>query len=315
MSMNVLFMGTPDLAAQCLNAILKAGYNVLGVVTQPDKPKGRGYEMAKSAVKIMAEEKGLAIYQPETMKNEAFLPTLRQLQPDIIVVVAYGKILPSYILEFPPHGCINIHGSVLPKFRGAAPIQRAIIEGEKETGITIIKMDEGIDTGDMLHILRTPIEDDETFETLHDKLAVLGGRAVVEAMEMIENGTVKPEKQDDNGSSYAAKITKADCKLDFSRTADELSAQIRGLSPFPLAFTKLPDARMLKIISAHRAAGSTEAKPGTVISLKDGFEIACGGGTKLHVTAVLPEGKGRMKAEDFVHGRRIALGDMLKWEL
>ncbi len=314
MSMKVLFMGTPDLAAQCLDAILKAGHNVLGVVTQPDKPKGRGYEMAKSAVKIMAEEKGLAVYQPETMRDEAFLPTLRELQPDIIVVVAYGKILPSYILEFPPHGCINIHGSVLPKFRGAAPIQRAIIEGEKETGITIIKMDDGIDTGDMLHILRTPIEDDETFETLHDKLALLGGKAVVEAMEMIENGTVKAEKQDDSLSTYAHKITKADCRLDFSRTADELSAQIRGLSPFPLAFTKLPDARMLKIINAHRAPGSTEAKPGTVVSLSDGFEIACGGGTKLRVTAVLPEGKGRMKAVDFVHGRRIALGDMLKWE-
>lgn len=308
-------MGTPDLAAQCLDAILKAGYDVLGVVTQPDKPKGRGYEMAKSAVKIMAEEKGLPVYQPVTMRDEAFLPTLKELQPDIIVVVAYGKILPSYILEYPKYGCINIHGSVLPKYRGAAPIQRAIIDGEKETGITIIQMDDGIDTGDMLHILRTPIEDDETFETLHDKLAVLGGKAVVEAMEMIENGTVVREKQDDSLSCYAAKITKDDCKLDFSQTADQLSARIRGLSPFPLAFTKLPDARMLKIISAHRAPGSTEAKPGTIVSLNDGFEIACGGGTKLHVTAVLPEGKGRMKAVDFVHGRRIALGDMLKWEL
>lgn len=308
-------MGTPDLAAQCLEAILKAGYDVLGVVTQPDKPKGRGYEMAKSAVKILAEEKGLPVYQPVTMRDEAFLPTLEELQPDIIVVVAYGKILPSYILEYPKYGCINIHGSVLPKYRGAAPIQRAIIDGEKETGITIIQMDDGIDTGDMLHILRTPIEDDETFETLHDKLAVLGGKAVVEAMEMIENGTVVREKQDDSLSCYAAKITKDDCKLDFSQTADQLSARIRGLSPFPLAFTKLPDARMLKIISAHRAPGSTEAKPGTIVSLNDGFEIACGSGTKLHVTAVLPEGKGRMKAVDFVHGRRIALGDMLKWEL
>ncbi len=315
MSMKVLFMGTPDLAAQCLDAILKADYNVIGVVTQPDKPKGRGYEMAKSAVKVMAEEKGLPVYQPVTMKNEAFLPTLTELDPDIIVVVAYGQILPSYILNYPRYGCVNIHGSVLPKYRGAAPIQRAIIDGEKETGITIIKMDEGIDTGDMIHILRTPIEDDETFETLHDKLAVLGGRAIVEAMEMIENGTASYEKQDDSLSNYAQKITKADCRLDFSRTADELSAQIRGLSPFPLAFTKLPDARMLKIISAHRAPGSTEAKPGTVVSLNNGFEIACGGGTKLHVTAVLPEGKGRMKAEDFVHGRRIALGDMLKWEM
>ncbi len=315
MSMNVLFMGTPDLAAQCLDAIINAGHNILGVVTQPDKPKGRGYEIAKSAVKILAEEKGLAVYQPETLRDGAFLPTLEELKPDIIVVVAYGKILPSYVLDYPKYGSINIHGSVLPKYRGAAPIQRAIIEGEKETGITIIQMDDGIDTGDMLHILKTPITDDETFETLHDKLAVLGGQAVVEAMEMIENGTVKPEKQDDSKSNYAAKITKADCKLDFSKTADQLSCQIRGLSPFPLAFTKLPDARMLKIISAHRAPGSTEAKPGTIISLNDGFEIACGGGTKLHVTAVLPEGKGRMKAEDFVHGRRIALGDMLKWEM
>lgn len=315
MSMKVLFMGTPDISAQCLKAIIAAGHEVVGVVTQPDKPKGRGYEMAKSAVKVLAEEIGLPIYQPETLKDGVFLPTLQELQPDIIVVVAFGKILQKYVLDYPRYGSINIHGSVLPWYRGAAPIQRAIIDGKKETGITIIQMDEGIDTGDMLHVIKTPIEEDETFETLHDKLAEIGGRAVVEAMEMIENGTVVREKQDDSKANYAQKITKADCKLDFSRTADELSCQIRGLSPFPLAFTKLPDARMLKIISAKKAPGSTEAKPGTVVSLNNGFEVACGGGTKLHVTAVLPEGKGRMKAEDFVHGRRIALGDMLKWEM
>ncbi len=315
MSFKVLFMGTPDIAAQCLKAVINAGHDVLGVVTQPDKPKGRGYEMAKSAVKIAAQEAGLPVYQPETLRDGSFQPTLDELCPDIIVVVAYGKILPTYVLEYPRYGSICIHGSALPEYRGAAPIQRAIIDGKKETGITIIQMDEGIDTGDMLHMIKTPITEDETFETLHDKLAEIGGRAVVEAMEKIENGTAVPEKQDDSKATYAHKITKADCRLDFSRTADELSCQVRGLSPFPLAFTKLPDARMLKVISAHRALGSTEAKPGTVVSLKDGFEVACGGGTKLHITAVLPEGKGRMKAEDFVHGRRISLGDMLKWEI
>ncbi|MBQ8474313.1 MAG: methionyl-tRNA formyltransferase [Clostridia bacterium] len=315
MSLKVVFMGTPDIAAQCLQAVIDAGHNVVGVVTQPDKPKGRGYELAKSAVKLLAEEKGLSIYQPETLRDGAFLPTLEELSPDIIIVVAYGKILPTYVLEYPKYKCINVHGSVLPKYRGAAPIQRAIIDGEKETGITIIRMDDGIDTGDMLLIRKTPITDDETFETLHDKLAALGGETLVEALKQIEEETAVYEKQDDSLSNYAQKITKEDCKLDFSRTADELSCQIRGLSPFPLAFTKLPDARLLKIVSAHKASGSTEAKPGTIVSLEGGFEVACGGGTKLKVTGVLPEGKGRMKAEDFVHGRRIALGDMLKWEL
>ena len=313
--MKVLFMGTPDFARDLLLAVADAGHEIVGVVTQPDKPKGRGYEMAKSSVKIAAEEKGFTVYQPETLRDGAFLPTLEELQPDIIVVAAYGKILPRYVLDYPKFGCINSHASLLPEYRGAAPIQRAIIDGKKKSGITVMKMEEGLDTGDMILRGEVDITDEETFETLHDKLSEVSADVVCRALEMIENGTATYEKQDDSKSTYAAKIVKADCKIDFSRTADEISCQVRGLSPFPLSFTKLPDGRMIKFISAKKAGGYTEAKPGTIVSLENGFEVACGKGTKLHVTAVLPEGKGRMKAEDFVHGRRIALGDMLKWEM
>ena len=315
MSLKVLFMGTPDFARDCLLDVINAGHDVVGVVTQPDKHKGRGYELAKSPVKLAAEEKDLPVFQPETLKDNAFLETLNQLAPDIIVVAAYGKILPAYVLNFPRLGCINAHASILPEYRGAAPIQRAIMDGKKETGITIQQMDEGLDTGDMILVSKTAIEDNETFETLHDKLALMAGKAICEALFQLEEGTAVAEKQDDSKATYAAKITKADGKLDFRKTADELSCIIRGLSPFPLSFTKLPDGRMIKFIYAERAGGSTEAKPGTVVSLEKGFEVACGGGTKLKVTAVLPEGKGRMKAEDFIHGRRLSLGDMLKWEM
>lgn len=315
MSMKVMFMGTPDFARDLLLAVADAGHEIVGVVTQPDKPKGRGYELTPPPVKVAALERGYTVYQPDTLRDGAFLSTLEELCPDIIVVAAYGKILPKYVLEFPKFGCINSHASLLPEYRGAAPIQRAIIDGKKETGITVMKMEEGLDTGDMILCEKTEITDDETFETLHDKLAAISCKVVCEALGKIENGTAKSEKQDDARSTYAQKITKADCKIDFSRTADEISCQVRGLSPFPLSFTKLPDGRMIKFISAHKAGGYTEAKPGTIVSLENGFEVACGKNTKLHVTAVLPEGKGRMKAEDFVHGRRIALGDMLKWEL
>ncbi len=313
--MKVLFMGTPDFAKICLSAIVEDGYEIVGVVTQPDKPKGRSYKLTPPPVKVYAEEKGFTVYQPETLKDEAFLPTLRELDPDIIIVAAYGKILPKYVLDYPKYGCINAHGSILPKYRGAAPIQRAIMDGEKETGITVMYMDVGLDTGDMILKETTPITEEDNFETMHDRLAEIGGRCLVTAMKQLEEGTAVREKQDDSLATYAEKITKADCIIDFNTEVEELLCRIRGLSPFPLAFTKTPVGRLLKIVSAVAATGASGAKPGTVAVVdKDGFEVVCKGGKKIRVKEVLPEGKGRMTAADFVRGRRIEAGDMLKWE-
>ncbi len=313
--MKVLFMGTPDFAKICLSAIAEDGFEIVGVVTQPDKPKGRSYKMTPPPVKVYAEEKGFAVYQPETLRDEAFLPTLKELDPDIIIVAAYGKILPPYIINYPRYGCINAHGSILPKYRGAAPIQRAIMDGEAETGITVMYMNEGLDTGDMILKETTPITEEDNFETMHDRLAEIGGRTLVQAMKLLEAGKATVEKQDDSLATYAEKITKADCIIDFKIPANELLCRIRGLSPFPLAQTKTPDGRLLKIVSAVAATGSSEAKPGTVTVVdKDGFEVVCGGGKKIRIKEVLPEGKGRMTAADFVRGRRIEMGDMLKWE-
>ncbi|MBE6587857.1 MAG: methionyl-tRNA formyltransferase [Ruminococcaceae bacterium] len=313
--MKVLFMGTPDFAKVCLSAIVEEGFDVVGVVTQPDKPKGRSYKLTPPPVKVYAEECGLPVYQPETLRNEAFKEELEALSPDIIIVAAYGKILPPYIINYPRYGCINAHGSVLPKYRGAAPIQRAIMDGESETGITVMYMDEGLDTGDMILIEKTPITEEDNFETLHDRLAEIGGRTLVEAMKSLEAGTATREKQDSSLATYAEKITKDDCIIDFSIPREELLCRIRGLSPFPLAVTKTPDGRLLKIVSASVASGASEAAPGTVACVdKDGFEVVCGKGKKIRVKEVLPEGKGRMTAADFVRGRRIEAGDKLAWE-
>ena len=313
--MKVLFMGTPDFARTCLSAIVEEGFEIVGVVTQPDKPKGRSYKMTPPPVKVYAEEKGLDVYQPVTLKDEAFKEELEALDPDIIIVAAYGKILPPYIINYPKYGCINAHGSVLPKYRGAAPIQRAIMDGERETGITVMYMNEGLDTGDMILVERTPITEEDTFETLHDRLADIGGRTLVEAMKALEAGTARREKQDDSLATYAEKITKDDCIIDFSVLPEKLLCKIRGLSPFPLAVTKTPDGRLLKIASAVVASGSSEAAPGTVTVVdKNGFEVVCGNGKKIRVTEVLPEGKGKMSAAEFVRGRRIEAGDKLAWE-
>ena len=313
--MKVLFMGTPDFAKVCLQAIVEAGHEIVGVVTQPDKPKGRSDKLTPPPVKVYAEEQGLPVYQPVTLKDEAFKDELCELSPEIIIVAAYGKILPKYIIDYPRYGCINAHGSVLPGYRGAAPIQRAIINGESETGITVMYMNEGLDTGDMILVEKTPITEEDNFETLHDRLAEIGGRTLVEAMKALENGSAKREKQDDSLATYAEKITKDDCIIDFNTPVEKLLCRIRGLSPFPLAVTKTPDGRLLKIVSAVAAKGASEAAPGTVACVdKDGFEVVCAGGKKIRIKEVLPEGKGRMTAADFVRGRRIEAGDRLAWQ-
>lgn len=310
--MRILFMGTPDFAAVALNAIASSrfGGDIIGVVTKTDTPKNRGHKLLPPPVKTEAEKLGLKVYQPETLKDGAFKEELDALAPDVIIVAAYGKILPEYILNAPKHGCINIHGSLLPKYRGAAPIQRAIMDGESEIGITIMQMDKGLDTGDML--MRRGIHfNDEPFGVIHDRLAELGGEMIVETLEALSHSELSPTKQDDALSTYAAKIEKSDCKIDLSLSAREINNKIRALSPAPCAMVTLGE-KTIKITSATVIDKSGNI--GEVISVSpkgDGYiDIGTGSGV-IRVLRLIPEGKKEMSAGDFVRGRGISAGDML----
>lgn len=309
--MKILFMGTPDFAVPTLRALIESGEEIVGVVTQPDKPKGRGYLMLPPPVKSFAAECGLEVYQPETLKDESFSELLRSLAPEMIVVVAYGKILPESVLNFPKYGCINVHGSILPEYRGAAPMQRAIIDGKKKTGVTTMYMEKGLDTGDMLIVSEVDILPNDNFEDIHDRLAALGADTMLRTVEQIKAGTAVRTPQSSELATYAAKIEKADCLLDFSKSADELHNLVRGLSPIPLSFTHTPDGKLLKVVSSEvERADGVYGKAGEVIEVGERIVVACGCGA-LALLRVLPEGKGRMSAADFVRGRKINTGDIL----
>lgn len=317
MHMKILFMGTPDLAAVCLEAVYnKAGVEVVGVLTQPDKPKGRGMKLVPPPVKVFAEEHGIPVYQPQTLKNGTFEDELKKLDPDMIIVAAYGKILPKYVLDYPKYGCVNAHGSILPKYRGASPIQRAIIDGEKVTGITAMYMAEGLDTGDIIKIYPCDITPDDDFGSLHDKLANLAGVAMCDVIDMTENGTITRTKQDDEKSSYAAKIEKEDTVIDFTKNAEDIVNLVRGLSPAPLAVTRTPDGKLLKLTHARLSDMAKTDNAGEVAALSDKGEgeivLSCGNGC-ISVTGVVPEGKKPMKSADYIRGRRISVGDILKY--
>ena len=310
--MKILFMGTPDFALASLRALWEAGEDVIGVVTQPDQPKGRGYTLTPPPVKVYAQEQGIPVFQPATLRDDAFFRLLCELSPELIVVAAYGKLLPGRVLDFPPFGCVNVHGSLLPACRGAAPIQRAIMDGQTRTGITTMRMNEGLDTGDILLAEEVPIGRSDNFEVLHDRMAACGARLLLRTVAGLRQGSVTPQPQDSSLATYAPKIEKSDCVLDFTHSAQQLHDQIRALSPFPLAFTHTPDGRLLKVTAAETAAGEAAgAAPGTVLSLEDGkVTVACGSG-RLALLAVLPEGKGRMPASAWINGRKIRVGDRL----
>lgn len=309
--MRILFMGTPDFALATLKALHADGENIVGVVTQPDKPRGRGNIMTPPPVKVFAESVGIPVYQPTTLKNGAFDETLKTLDPELIVVVAYGKILPASVLDYPTHGCMNVHGSLLPALRGAAPMQRAIMEGHPVTGITTMYMADGIDTGDMLLKAELPIDPDDNFESIHDKLAALGAETMKKTIAALRAGALVRIPQDDRLATYAAKIEKSDCLIDFTADAATVHNRIRGLSPIPLSFTHTPDGKLLKVVAARVGCpDGQKATPGTVISVEDGIEVACGEGTVV-LTRVVPEGKGQMSAADFVRGRKIGVGNLL----
>ena len=298
-------MGTPDFAVPSLQGLIDDGHEILAVYTQPDKPVGRKQVLTPPPVKALALEHGLPVYQPTKMRDGTVAAQLRELAPDLIAVVAYGRILPKEILEIPPYGCINVHGSLLPKYRGAGPIQWSVINGEADTGITTMYMGEGLDTGDMILKKETPIGENETYGELHDRLKEIGAQALLETLDLIEEGKAPRVKQDDSLSSYAPMLDKKIAKLDFTKPAAELHNLIRGLSPWPVAHTTC-NGKLLKVHSAilHDRDGSSggDNKPGAVIDRKK-LIVACGQGS-LELLEVQLEGGKRMSGEDFLRGRK-----------
>ena len=308
--MKVVFMGTPDFAVGALEALIQAGHEITAVVTQPDKPKGRSDKLVPPPVKECALQHGIPVLQPMKIKTPEAIEALRQYPADVYVVAAFGQILSQEILDIPPYGCLNIHASLLPKYRGASPIQHVLIDGEQETGVTIMQMDAGLDTGDMLYRKVIPIEAEDTFETLHDKLMQLGGEAITEALALLAEGKLTGEKQDDAKSCYAPLIRKELGKLDFGKPAAALDCLIRGVTPWPSAYT-LSRGKQLKIWRAKPVELMESAAPGTIVRVeKDAFLVACADGA-LQVLEVQLEGKKRMPVRDFLLGVRLCVGEVL----
>ena len=306
--MRIVYMGTPDFAVNPLHALAEAGYEVVGVVTQPDKPKGRGKTMLPTPVKEEAMKHGFPVFQPVKVRDPEFQEVLEGLEPDIIVVAAFGQIIPKSILELPKYGCINIHASLLPKYRGAAPIQQAVIDGEKESGVTIMQMGTGLDTGDMISKIVVPIAKDETGGTLFDKLAEAGAKLLVETLPHIFDGTAVYEKQpEESPTPYAGMITKQMGLMDFRKSAEELERLVRGLNPWPSAYTFL-NGKTLKVWKCKVSTEKTDAVPGTIfLADKEGIHTACGEGV-LILTEIQLEGKKRMETEAFLRGYHIENG-------
>ena len=310
--MKIVYMGTPDFAVNPLHALAEAGYEVAGVITQPDKPKGRGKTMLPTPVKEEAMKHGFPVYQPVKVRDPEFLQVLEKLDPDIIVVAAFGQIIPKSILELPKYGCINIHASLLPKYRGAAPIQQAVIDGEKESGVTIMRMGTGLDTGDMISKIVVPIAKDETGGTLFDKLAEAGAKLLVETLPHIFDGTAVYEKQpEESPTPYAGMITKQMGLINFGKSAAELERLVRGLNPWPSAFT-FWNGKTLKVwesfVVKSEEAGAEKSEPGTVVKTdKKGIYVACGEDV-LVLSQVQVEGKKRMDADAFLRGCHIETG-------
>lgn len=306
-------MGTPDFAVKPLEAIIESGENVMAVFTQPDKPKGRGFKLLPTPVKQSALSHNIPVYQPLSLKKgddaaEAE-KIMRELAPDLIVVAAYGKILPKTILDLPKYGCINIHASLLPKYRGAAPIQRVILNGETETGVTAMQMAEGLDTGDMLMKISTPIGENETASELFERLSNLGAKLIVDTIKAVKSGNITPVKQDDSLSSYAEMIDKSMCFTDFSLTAAEVHNHIRGLSSSPCAVAYL-NGKRIKIYHSELVK-NVGGQPGEIVNVND-FTVSCGDGNGVRLAEIQGEGGKRMKAADFLRGNKIEKGTFLK---
>ncbi len=310
--MKVIFMGTPDFSVGTLEALIEAGHEVALVVTQPDKPKGRGGKMQYTPVKEVAVAHNIPVYQPKRIREPECIEELRKYNADIMVVIAFGQILPKEILEMTPYGCVNVHASLLPSYRGAAPIQWAVINGEKVSGVTTMQMNEGLDTGDMLLKVEIPLDEKETGGSLHDKLAEAGARLCVETLDALKAGTVTPEKQGDSPTAYAKMLDKHMGKIDWKKSAKEIERLIRGLNPWPSAYTRWNENdKGMKIWEAEVAEGQTDKAAGTVVEVaKDGFFVQTGDGL-LKITALQIPGKKRMDAAAFLRGYQMETGTVL----
>lgn len=309
--MRIVFMGTPDFAVPSLKALGSAGHEICGVFTQPDKPKNRGMKLQQSPVKECALAMGLPVYQPAKMRDGEALAILQELKPDLIAVAAYGKILPVDILELPRLGCVNVHSSLLPKYRGAAPINWAILNGEDETGVTIMYMAEGMDTGDILAQAKTPIDINENAAQLFDRLAVMGADLLAETVKELDVGTAKAVPQDEALSSHAPMLSREQSPMDWGKTARQLHDQVRGLYPWPAA-TAVLDGIRCKILRTALCAETTNKAPGTVLLAdKKGLRVACGDGGVLDILELQPDGKKAMAAPAFLLGHPIPVGTML----
>lgn len=310
--MKVIFMGTPDFSVGTLEALIEAGHEVALVVTQPDKPKGRGGKMQYTPVKEVAVAHNIPVYQPKRIREPECIEELRKYNADIMVVIAFGQILPKEILEMTPYGCVNVHASLLPSYRGAAPIQWAVINGEKVSGVTTMQMNEGLDTGDMLLKVEIPLDEKETGGSLHDKLAEAGARLCVETLDALKAGTVTPEKQGDSPTAYAKMLDKHMGKIDWKMSAKEIERLIRGLNPWPSAYTRWNENdKGMKIWEAEVVEGQTDKAAGTVVEVaKDGFFVQTGNGL-LKITALQIPGKKRMDAAAFLRGYQMETGTVL----
>lgn len=305
--MNIVFMGTPDFAVPYLEKLIEAGHNVKAVFTQPDKPVGRKQILTPPEVKACALNHDIPVYQPEKIKGSNALEIINEISPDVIIVVAYGKILPKEILESAKYGCINVHASLLPYYRGAAPIQWAVLNGDKETGVTIMQMDEGLDTGDMLKVVKTEIGENETSAELFDRLSLLGAEALIETLEDIDN--IVPVKQPNIETEYAKMITKDLCPIDWNKSAQEVHNQVRGLQTWPVAITTL-NGKNLKV---HKTViGDKANKPaGEIINATDVITVACGDGKSIDILELQLDGKKRMDTKSFLAGNKVQVGTIL----
>ncbi|WP_434661316.1 methionyl-tRNA formyltransferase [Klebsiella sp. MISC125] len=302
-SLRIIFAGTPDFAARHLDALLSSEYEIVGVFTQPDRPAGRGKKLMPSPVKILAEANGLPVFQPSSLRPQENQQLVASLNADVMVVVAYGLILPKQVLDMPRLGCLNVHGSLLPRWRGAAPIQRALWAGDTETGVTIMQMDVGLDTGDMLYKLSCPITGEDTSGSLYDKLAVLGPQGLLETLAQLVSGTAKPEVQDETLVSYAEKLSKEEARIDWSLSAVQLERCIRAFNPWPISWLEI-DEQPVKVWRASVSTDTSSAEPGTIVAVsKLGIQVATGDGI-LNLESLQPAGKKAMSAQDLLNSRR-----------
>ena len=302
-SLRIIFAGTPDFAARHLDALLSSEHEIVGVFTQPDRPAGRGKKLMPSPVKVLAEEKGLPVFQPASLRQQENQQLVAELNADVMVVVAYGLILPKAVLDMPRLGCINVHGSLLPRWRGAAPIQRALWAGDTQTGVTIMQMDVGLDTGDMLYKLACPITSEDTSATLYDKLSALGPQGLIETLQQLAQGTAKPQVQDEELVTYAEKLSKDEARMDWSLSAEQLERCIRAFNPWPMSWFVI-DEQPIKVWKASALPSSTQAEPGTIVEAsKSGIQVATAEGI-LNLESLQPAGKKAMSAQDLLNSRR-----------